>query len=290
MKLLYFLLIAVVILSCRSVFTKEKYNPSAGYVTVGNSKLYYEIIGKGDPVLLVHAGFMEHAMWNSQVKDFIKEGHRVITIDLPGHGLSSDSDTSVLIPEYFTTLLNHLKIEKVSLVGLSLGGASVIDFALEHPGKVNKLVLVSSLATGHQPAISDSVITKYGLAMANAKTNEETATVFTKYWGVGMRNENELDRDIYNYIYQTALRSINEHGWRKWARFKDLQGVKRLSELKMPVLVVHADGDPGIISEGAQLFDSVIMNAKVVLMKGPAHMLNLERPSDFNRIVLDFLK
>jgi pimeloyl-ACP methyl ester carboxylesterase len=290
MKQLYFFLAILATASCNSEFSKSKNNPSAGYVTVGNSKLYYEISGNGDPVLFAHAGFMDHTMWDGQVKEFVNNGHKVIRIDLPSHALSSDADTNVFIPDYFITLLNHLKIDKATLVGLSLGGASVIDFALEHPDKVNKLVLVSSLAAGFQPLRVDSMIVRYGPEITNAKTNEEAATVFTRYWGVGLRDQNELNKKIYNYVYETAVKSITEHGYRKWARFKDPQDVKRVSELKMPVLIIHADKDLAIISEGAERFDSLIKNSTVVLMKGPAHMLNMEKPDEFNRIVLDFLK
>jgi 3-oxoadipate enol-lactonase len=290
MKVAFPVIIIFLLAACNNEFSRTTVQTSQGYVTAGNSKLYYEVAGMGDPVVFVHAGFMDHTMWESQVKEFVKNGYKVITIDLPSHAQSSDADTNVSIPDYFISLLNHLKIDKVTLIGLSLGGASVMDFALEHPDKVNKLVLVSSLAAGFQPAKVDSMIVRYGPEIINAKTSEEAATVFTKYWGVGLRNENALDKKIYDYIYQTSLKSITEHGYRKWARFKDPQGVKRLSELKMPVLIVHADKDLAIISEGAERFDTLITNSKVVLMKGPAHMLNMEKPSGFNRIVLDFLK
>jgi pimeloyl-ACP methyl ester carboxylesterase len=290
MKVAFPVIIIFLLAACNNEFSRTSDQTSQGYVTVGNSKLYYEVAGKGDPVVFAHAGFMDHTMWESQVKEFVKNGYKVITIDLPSHALSSDADTNVFIPDYLITLLNHLKIDKTTLVGLSLGGASVIDFALEHPDKVNKLVLVSSLAAGFQPAKVDSMIVRYGPEIINAKTSEEAATVFTKYWGVGLRNENALDKKIYDYIYQTSLKSITEHGYRKWARFKDPQGVKRLSELKIQVLIIHANNDLAIISEGAERFDTLIKNSKVVLMKGPAHMLNMEKPSEFNRIVLDFLK
>jgi pimeloyl-ACP methyl ester carboxylesterase len=284
------LLTALVLAGCSNDFSNVKNESSQGFVSVGNSKLYYEVAGAGEPVLFAHAGFMDHKMWDSQLKDFINSGYKIIRVDLPGHGLSSDADTSIFIPDYINALLNHLKIDKVSLVGLSLGGATVTDFALEHSSMVNKLVLVSSVATGFQPAKPDTMFAAYLPAITNAKSNEETAAVFTRYWGVGQRDPGEMDKKVYNYVYETSLKSVTEHGWKKWARFKDMQGIKRLNELKMPVLIVYADKDLEIINEATALMDSTISDSKAILMKGPAHMLNMESPTEFNRIVIDFLK
>lgn len=175
------LLLLIFVFSCRS---SQDGMPNEGFIAVGNTRVYYTRAGEGEPVLLLHGGFLDHRMWEQQVKALTAGGFQVVTIDLPGHGRSQNGDSTLLVQDCLHTVLDSLSIHKASLVGLALGGTSATDFALAYPGRVKKLLLVSSLAIGYEAYYPiDSLSHSYLPAMAAAikrKNGQEAAAIFTR--------------------------------------------------------------------------------------------------------------
>src|SRR5690606_8341372 len=101
----------------------------------------------GSPVVLLHGGGVDSARLSwGQTIDPLAEGHRVFAPDLPGYGQSDKPDVLYSLDYYsqrLTELLDNLQLEQVSLVGLSLGGGIALNFTLQHPQRVSRLVLVS---------------------------------------------------------------------------------------------------------------------------------------------------
>src|SRR5258708_9488509 len=119
---------------------------SRGYADVNGIKLYYEIYGQGDPMVLIHGGLTTIGEMQGWVQPLAKT-RQVIAVEMQGHGRTADTDQ----PMSFTTmgddiaaLLDHLKIPKSDLVGHSFGGPSAIRAAIQHPEKVRRLVVISS--------------------------------------------------------------------------------------------------------------------------------------------------
>src|SRR5262249_44711858 len=90
--------------------------PTSGYIPAGHLKVYYEQTGKGEPLLFLHAGLMDHTMWEKQVKFFSKD-HLVTTIDLPGHGNTHGIDSTILIADVIRICLDSLHINKTTVIG-----------------------------------------------------------------------------------------------------------------------------------------------------------------------------
>ena len=116
------------------------------YADVNGVKLYHEIYGQGEPLVLIHGGLTTIGEMQGWVQPLAKT-RQVIAVEMQGHGRTADTDR----PMDFTTmgddivaLLNHLKIPKADLVGHSFGGASAIRAAIQHPDKVRRLVVISS--------------------------------------------------------------------------------------------------------------------------------------------------
>jgi pimeloyl-ACP methyl ester carboxylesterase len=124
-----------------TTFSQNK--PVTGYAGAGGSRLYYETAGNGRTVVLIHGGLVDSRLWDRQFERFARH-FKVVRYDLRGFGKSDFSYGPFSHVADLHSLLKYLKIEKASLVGLSLGGIIAADFTLEHPEMVEKLVLTSS--------------------------------------------------------------------------------------------------------------------------------------------------
>src|SRR5262249_44311127 len=122
-------------------------NPTtSGYADVNGIKLYHEIYGAGEPLVLIHGGLTtigQMEMWIERLAN----ARRVIAVEMQGHGRTVDTDRPMTFPtmgDDIVALLDHLNIPKADLAGHSLGGACAIRAAIKHPGKVRRLVVISS--------------------------------------------------------------------------------------------------------------------------------------------------
>lgn len=117
-------------------------------VIVPEGELYFEKIGNGDPVILIHAGFSDRRDWMHQIEDFgIK--YNTIVYDQRGSGNSSTITTTFAPAEDLKAIINHIEIEKTILIGHSIGGTIALDFALQYPNNVSALVLIASGLNGY---------------------------------------------------------------------------------------------------------------------------------------------
>ena len=108
---------------------------------VNGARLYYEAVGEGEPLVLVHAGIADSRMWEGQLTAFA-DRYRVIRYDMRGFGMTAMVDGPFSHHEDLRGLFDSLNVERVHLVGCSMGGGAALDFALEYPQRVGNLVLV----------------------------------------------------------------------------------------------------------------------------------------------------
>lgn len=126
----------------------QKLTPSgSGYVPVNGSKIYYEVYGEGKPIVLLHGAFMTIDMnWGQLIPDLSKN-HKVIAVELQGHGHTPFSDRKLshtTLASDVKGVLDYLKIDKADVIGYSFGGAVAYQFAIQSPEKLNKLVIISA--------------------------------------------------------------------------------------------------------------------------------------------------
>lgn len=287
--LLFYLFVFVTILSCSD--TKEK----TGYIRAGALNVYYAERGQGPAVVLVHAGFQTSTMWKDQVQA-LKEDFRVITIDLPAHGKTTGKDSSFLIQDVLLRVLDSLGVEKASLVGLSLGTVCLQDFALAYPDRVEKLVLIAPGIHGfeqYQPV--DSLTLSWYPEMQEALDKRDTvkaARIFTQAWAEGpYRSADSLKAPVSRYVFEATLDNMRMHKISGWPVLrKDPPAFARLSSIKAPVLIIHGNQDLPYINEASRYLEKTIPNARRVLLTDVAHMLNMEKPEEVNRLILQFLQ
>jgi len=142
----FFLWILITSLSAGIVLGQQK--PTTGYAPVKGLKMYYEIHGNGEPVILLHGAFMAiSGDWEDWVKELAKT-RKVIAVEMQGHGRTADIKREMSfenLSDDVAGLLDHLKIGRADIVGYSLGGGVAVQTAIRHPEKVRKVVSISAV-------------------------------------------------------------------------------------------------------------------------------------------------
>jgi len=122
--------------------------PTTGYAPVNGLKMYYEVHGSGEPVVLLHGAFMTITNnWTGWIGELSKT-RKVIAIEMQGHGRTADTPRDITnenLADDVAALLKELDIPRADLIGYSMGGTVAMQCAIRHPDKVRKVVVISSV-------------------------------------------------------------------------------------------------------------------------------------------------
>lgn len=291
------LLFTLLLVCACNLHVREPYPQQKGFIKIGDANIYFERGGgngdDSDPVILLHAGFLDANMWKAQVKELARQ-FPLIAIDIPGHG-RTENDTIRLLPaDFIKVVMDSLQIKKASLIGVSFGASCATEFVIAHPERVNKLILVASGISGWETKFSyDSTISKYISSFFGSIENKDSAgaaEIFTQSWFDGpYRTPQQVNDTARRYIYETTLANIRNHKVRGWPMFAEPPAIEHLSKIKNPVLIIHGDKDMPHIDSTSAYLEKTIPGAKRRIIPNTGHMLNMEAPAEFNKIVLDFL-
>ncbi len=254
--------------------------------TSGGIELFYEIYGeKGNtPVVLVHGLGAEHNMWLPQISKYPSQGIFVIAPDMRGHGKSSKvksfqiSDCARDIEE----LLEHLGIAKASLVGVSMGGLIIQQFALDFPKRVDKLVIADSYST--TKGIIRTMNAKFALFLFKFLSKKLIIKLLElPYKGADKENIRRYFREQLSKmdIEQVRLErnEVNRFGI-----------LDRLSEINVPTLVLVGDHFGKMAINMAKETANGIKGSQFKVLEGGGDPSNLMVPDLFDNEVLDFNK
>jgi len=254
----------------------------SGYVTVDGGKLFYEIAGKGENIVLLHDGMVNNRIWDEQFP-VLARNYRVIRYDRRGYGKSSDPETKYSHIDDLNQIFIQLKVDKAIVFGMSSGGGLAINFALTYPEKVNGLVLVGAVVSGfgytshmdtrggnfNRSEYSDPVKLRkyfvlddpYEIYSGNKKAKEKVMTLLP-YFG----------RD--NTVPTKPPVKI---------------AVKCLSEIKVPALILVGEYDHPDVHAHAGVINAGIENSRREIIPKSGHLIPIEQPGLFNESVLNFL-
>jgi pimeloyl-ACP methyl ester carboxylesterase len=240
---------------------------------------------------LLHGGFLDRRMWDPQL-DAFAQSYRVIRYDARNHGRSKGVPGRFTHYDDLLRLLDHLEIEKATLIGLSLGGRTIIDFAIAHPGRASTIVLVSPGAGGYE--FRSEALKENGAQMGQAFRDRDLPGVvefFQRSWTDGpTRSPSEVPPDVRDRVREMAIHTVENWNLECVAKDLDPPAIDRLGEIRATTLAVVGDLDmPGIL-EIARAVEGNVAGARTVVIPGAAHMVNMEKPEEFNRVVLDFLE
>jgi pimeloyl-ACP methyl ester carboxylesterase len=284
----FVLVAAALLLLCVArgpAFAQAPARPASGFAEVNGTRLYYEALGEGPAVVLVHGGLVDSRLWDDQMRPLARR-FRVVRYDLRGFGRSAPATGSFSPLEDLRGLLDFLRIEKASLVGLSLGGIVSADFALEHPERVERLVLVGAGLRGDkQPPPADAARAAEALSRgAEAFADATLARGLYKAVRPGTAAYTRLRRMLLDNFAAPAARRSGSPA------YPEPPTAERLDRIKAPTLVVIGGEDAPNLKNMADTLASRIPGARKVTIPGSSHHPPVEKPKELNRVLLDFLK
>lgn len=263
--------------------------PQSGLADVNGSQLYYEICGAGTPLVLVHAGIADSRLWDDQVSAFAAH-YQMIRFDQRGFGRSAPASGSFARHEDVHALLEYLGVGPAHLLGCSMGGKQLLDYALVYPDQVRSLTTVNSRPSGFvnapRPRQADDLNAAY-----DARDAERASWLEVEIWVDGpQRTADQVPAPVRRKVYEMNLVAIrNELSGERDEQELEPPAVDRLNTIAVPTLVISGDLDHRAVIAGSRHIARSIPNAREVVMAGTAHLPNLERPAEFNQHVLDFL-
>jgi pimeloyl-ACP methyl ester carboxylesterase len=211
--------------------------PTTGYAPVDGLKMYYEIHGSGEPVVLLHGAFMaitdDWRVWISE----LSKTRKVIAVDMQGHGRTADIKRDITyenLADDVAGLLDYLKIERADIVGYSLGGGAAMQCAVRHPEKVRKVVVISA------PMRRDGWVKEANDAWLNFTWEVLKGTPAETEWKKLNPNPDGFP-DFFNHIKAAALR---RYGF----------GADKLKATKAPMFFIHGDADGVRLDHIAEMF------------------------------------
>jgi len=259
---------------------------TAGLAEVNGTKLYYEVKGQGHPLVFIHGGLLSSAEWDEQFHPFA-EHYRTIRYDVRGFGKSETRKLPYSNTEDLSDLLRFLGIKKTYLVGGSMGGAIAVDFALEHPAMVDALILVGPSVGGWQysPEFGQRI---YQIMLATvAEGAEKGADLWLGVPYMIPAPQNPAARQRFRRLF-----IADSHGFlAPWylARPLNPPTLQRLSDLHVPTLIIMGQLEDSENLAVADTLATKITGAKKIIVPNAGHLVDMEKPEEFNRIVLDFL-
>lgn len=245
------------------------------------SGLAWDMAGSGPPVVLVHGALLDRRQWAPQQP--LAGRFTLVRYDTRWHGRSSGAASPYRAAEDLAEVLDAAGFSRASIVGLSNGSRIALDFALAHPERVARLVLVSPDLDGYRP-VAPAAFWAPLMAALRAGDADSAARVLaaSPVMAVG-------DRDT---AWVRAMVRDHARIFRQDPRL-ELRGnppaIRRLHEISTPVLVVTGDQDLRDIRLAADTLAAGIQTARRVTLPGAGHLLTISAAQSFNRLVEAFL-
>jgi 3-oxoadipate enol-lactonase len=263
---------------------EEEGSVASGVVAAGGGLLWYEEAGTGPAVLLLHAGGADSRLWDDQWKP-LSAAYRVIRIDLPGAGRSPVPERPVAPNALLEDLLDRLGVDRVAVVGVSLGGVLAVDFAIEHPERTWALVAVASGPRGAAEAPPEHPVREVWRAV-DAGDLGRAAELFVDLW-CPLRTSPELDRRMRRMVEENVgMLTVIDNGLfvePEWP------AVERLGEIRVPTLAIWGDADEPVTAQLGELLAARVPGARRVVLDGVDHFVPMRAPERFGVELLAFL-
>jgi pimeloyl-ACP methyl ester carboxylesterase len=253
----------------------------SGYADVNGLKLYYEVYGKGKPIVLLHGSYMNIPMNWAHAIPLLAKSRQVIVAEMQGHGRTRD------VPREFSYeamaddvagLLSHLKIESADVLGYSMGGGIAFQMAIRHPQRVRRLVILSGAYAhdGWWPDVEKSFATMNADAFKGSSIEEEY-----------LRFGNDPGR-FPEFVKKVISVDLKPYDWSKEAR-----------AIQAPMFIVMGDVDGIRYEHALDLFRAKgggkmgdihgLPKSRLAILPGTTHIGMMQRWSWLLPMLDDFL-
>ncbi|MCU1545388.1 MAG: hypothetical protein JWP30_488 [Homoserinimonas sp.] len=264
------------------------------HLDVNGASLYYEADGhiSSPALLLLHAGIANLRMWDPQEEAFAQD-HYVIRFDSRGFGETRTEDVNFSDRADALAILDHLGIERATLIGCSRGGSIALDLAVESPSRVSGLITIGSGPSGfpdveltnEEDALFDQMDAAY-----QAQDWEALCDLEVRLWCIGpARRESDLDPAFVAKAYElnrANLPHVLEH---PIPTPLEPPAYDRIVDITVPSLVLVGDHDLSEVLAQHEYLSTTIPRADSARFPDSAHLPGLEQAADFERVVLQWL-
>jgi 3-oxoadipate enol-lactonase len=243
--------------------------------------------------VLLHPGQGGLVEWDPQFEEFARP-HRVARYDARGFGQSDKDLTPYNNYDDLRCVLDALGMTRAGLVGLSLGGRTMLDFALAYPDRVACLVLVNPGASGYTFTGLDQYWAEIQAATDRDDVDAFVETGLRMWFDGPTRTAEQVDRQLRARLGRIERERVEQNRARLTrlgaaAKMSELSAISRLGEIRAPTLVVEANLDQPDIHTICDALVREVAGAQRVRIDGAAHMVNWEKPKEFAAAVLPFL-
>lgn len=254
------------------------------YANLTGVRIYYEVEGDGDPVLLIHGAAQDTLSWRFNTAALAEAGHRVYALDLPGHGKSAlgpDGPISSLETYALHTLdfMDAVGLRRSVVVGHSMSGGIILYMAL------------------HRPEAIRAAIALDGAGFTNSTYNEDFFDLVsinpTDWFEVNFRTicSPNTARERVEEIAFDVLRCAPSVAWNDILAYSRLDLRDRLADVQVPVFFIHGGDDWSISPAMGRETQSLLRSwTEFVELEGVGHFPHTERPEVFNPVLLGLLE
>jgi pimeloyl-ACP methyl ester carboxylesterase len=265
----------------------------SGTVQANGQELYYELHGEGPPLVLVMGIGYDSSLWTLAQVPVLSTQFQVILVDNRDAGRSSKASRPYTIADMaddLAGLLDALGIQRSHLLGLSMGGMIAQEFALRHGDRLGRLVLAGSGAAPARSAVDPIQIWSW------VKANDSTGEVFggqqfASLFSTAFLRNHKAVRDTAALLASNPYPMTAEAYRRQADAYRQFDALDRLAAITAPTLVVVGEQDlltpPWIAREVAEAIPGA--RFEVIRGDGTSHVVPIECPEEFNRLVLNFL-
>lgn len=257
--------------------------------TRGKPGIAYEVQGDGPAVVFLHGIGGHRGNWADQLGCFSRH-YRAVAWDARGYGDSDGYDGPCRFEDFsddLAGLLDHLDVERAHLVGLSMGGRILMDFAVRHAGRVRSLVVAGSFPS-------------FGSALTSEQ-QQEYMRLRREPLQRGLSFAQLAPQLVASLVGPRANALVLERMAESIARLRPDAYLKTLEatlhfdrtatlgEIEAPTLLMYGQFDSLVTPEAGRQVQQAMRHAEYRVVEGVGHLINLEAPDVFNALVLDFL-
>jgi pimeloyl-ACP methyl ester carboxylesterase len=273
-------LVFTVLLS--TVVMAQAQKPTTGYAPVNGLKMYYEIHGSGEPLVLLHGSFMTIPNnWTEWIGEFSKT-RKVIAVEMQGHGRTADINRDFSyehLADDVAALLDYLKIKQADLLGYSMGGGVAMQVAIRHPEKVRKVVSISAVFR-HDGWVKEA-LDMFPQLTADTFKGSPIETEYKKL--------SPTPTELPNFVKRVIAMDLKPYDF----------GADKLKATKAPFLFIHGDADGVRLDHIAEMFrlkgDEIFgdmrprSESRLAVLPNTTHVTLMERRDAIIPMVNDFL-
>jgi pimeloyl-ACP methyl ester carboxylesterase len=254
---------------------------------VPGGKIVYEEAGRGRPIVLLHAAIADRRMWDREFSEIGKD-HHVVRYEARGYGGSTPATSEFYPVRDLVALLDHLHLERPLVVGASMGGAVALDLVLAHPQRVGGLLLIAPGYSGmdydHVPGGKatferDERLSKAAVDAWNAGHLDESTEFLRQLWASALTGSS---LDLFRTMVRDNAKEVFGERSGQFAKREGGPAAARLQEIRAPTHILVGDRDNPAMPHCANFLARGIAGARVQLVPGADHLLNLSRPDAFD--------